>query len=152
MLSTIKPVKRSASGDRSRRPGRHTQEIELGVVSGEGDDEIGERVAVVEEQAEPRGVVGAAVGEDVLVASCLAAAAQGDLSAYFDLGIAYANGSHGAACDRVEAHKWFNLAAVAGHEEAQIGRADIAEEMSAREIAEAQRRAREWLAASSRPI
>jgi uncharacterized protein len=88
--------------------------------------------------------------EDLLVATCLAAAAQGDTEAYFDLGVAYSTGSHGAACDLIEAHKWFNLAAVAGHEEAQLCRADISEEMTAREIAEAQRRAREWLSATNR--
>jgi uncharacterized protein len=88
--------------------------------------------------------------EDLLVASCLAAAAQGDTSAYYDLGVAYSTGSHGVACDLIEAHKWFNLAAVAGHAEAQMCRADISDEMTAREIAEAQRRAREWIAASSR--
>ncbi|HEX7753397.1 MAG TPA: hypothetical protein VF440_13475 [Novosphingobium sp.] len=87
---------------------------------------------------------------DPLVASCLAAAAQGDISAYFDLGVAYSTGSHGVECDLVEAHKWFNLAAVAGYDEAAQCRADISDEMTAREIAEAQRRAREWLGASSR--
>ena len=87
---------------------------------------------------------------DLLVAHCLAAAAQGDVSAYFDLGVAFSTGSHGAVCDLIEAHKWFNLAAVAGHEEAQACRAEISEEMTAREIAEAQRRAREWLGAASR--
>ena len=59
-------------------------------------------------------------------------------------------GSHGVASDLVEAHKWFNLAAAAGHEEAAWCRADISDEMTAREIAEAQRRAREWLAAETR--
>ena len=88
--------------------------------------------------------------EDLLVASCLAAAAQGDVSAYYDLGVAYSTGSHGVDCDLIEAHKWFNLAAVSGHAEAQMCRADIADEMTAREIAEAQRRAREWLAATAR--
>ena len=87
---------------------------------------------------------------DLLVAECLAAAAQGDVSAYFDLGVAFSTGNHGAYADLVEAHKWFNLAAVAGHEEAQACRAEIAEEMTAREIAEAQRRAREWLKATDR--
>jgi TPR repeat protein len=88
--------------------------------------------------------------EDMLVAVCLAAAAQGDISAYYDLGVAYSTGSHGVACDLIEAHKWFNLASVSGHSEAQMCRADISDEMSAREIAEAQRRAREWIAASNR--
>ena len=97
------------------------------------------------------GAIDAGCGlEDMLVASCLAAAAQGDISAYYDLGIAFSTGGHGAECDLIEAHKWFNLAAVAGHEEAQQCRADIADEMTAREIAEAQRRAREWLSESSR--
>ena len=89
-------------------------------------------------------------GEDLLVASCLAAAAQGEISAYYDLGVAYSTGSHGVACDLIEAHKWFNLAAVSGHAEAQMCRADISDEMTAREVAEAQRRAREWLSASAR--
>jgi TPR repeat protein len=88
--------------------------------------------------------------EDMLVASCLAAAAHGDISAYYDLGVAYSTGSHGVDCDLIEAHKWFNLAAVNGHAEAQMCRADISDEMTAREIAEAQRRAREWIAASTR--
>lgn len=84
---------------------------------------------------------------DLAVAECLAAAADGDENAYFDLGVIYSTGSHGATCDLVEAHNWFNLAASRGHEEAAWCRADISDEMTAREIAEAQRRAREWLAA-----
>jgi uncharacterized protein len=96
------------------------------------------------------GISAATAHEDLLVASCLAAAAQGDISAYYDLGVAYSTGSHGADCDLIEAHKWFNLAAVNGHAEASMCRADISDEMTAREIAEAQRRAREWIAASAR--
>jgi len=87
---------------------------------------------------------------DMLLASCLAAAAGGNLAAYYDLGIAYSTGQHGVAIDLIEAHRWFNLAAAKGHEEAAWCRADVAEEMSAREIAEAQRRAREWLSSTSR--
>ena len=49
----------------------------------------------------------------------------------FELGICYATGREGAT-DLVAAHKWFNLAAMRG-------------EMSPRDIAEAQRAAREWL-------
>lgn len=91
-----------------------------------------------------------ATGRDMLVATCLAAAAAGDVSAYFDLGVAFSTGSHGMTCDLIEAHKWFNLAAVQGHDEAAWCRADVSEEMTAREIAEAQRRAREWLSATAR--
>ena len=88
--------------------------------------------------------------EDAIVASCLAAAEQGDITAYYDLGVAFSTGSDGLPCDLIEAHKWFNLAAVAGHEASQMCRADIADEMTAREIAEAQRRAREWLSETTR--
>ncbi|MEM8725264.1 MAG: hypothetical protein AAGE86_07065 [Pseudomonadota bacterium] len=87
---------------------------------------------------------------DLVVARCLAAAAQGDTSAYFDLGVAYSTGSNGLECDLVEAHKWFNLAASRGHDEAAWCRADISDEMTAREIAEAQRRARQWIAEERR--
>lgn len=85
-----------------------------------------------------------------MIAQCLAAAAQGDTNAYYDLGVAYSTGSHGVECDLIEAHKWFNLAASKGHEEAAWCRADVSDEMTAREIAEAQRRAREWLAQGER--
>ena len=87
---------------------------------------------------------------DLHVARCLAAAAAGDIDAYYDLGVIYSTGGHGVARDLIDAHKWFNLAAAAGHEEASWCRADVSEEMTAREIAEAQRRAREWLAAEVR--
>ncbi|WP_336980034.1 hypothetical protein [Altererythrobacter fulvus] len=75
---------------------------------------------------------------------------MGDINAYFDLGVAFSTGSHGAQCDLIEAHKWFNLAAAQGHDEAAWCRADVADEMTAREIAEAQRRARQWLIAIDR--
>ncbi|GAA4641878.1 sel1 repeat family protein [Pontixanthobacter gangjinensis] len=87
---------------------------------------------------------------DLLVAQCLASAAQGEDSALYDLGVAFSTGSHGAPCDLIEAHKWFNLAATNGHEEAAWCRADVSDEMTAREIAEAQRRAREWLRSTAR--
>lgn len=89
-------------------------------------------------------------GGDMLIAEALACAAEGDASAYFDLGVAFSTGSHGVACDLIEAHKWFNLAAVSGHEDAPVCRAEVADDMTAREIAEAQRRARQWLGATTR--
>lgn len=87
---------------------------------------------------------------DLMVAKYLAAGAAGDINALFELGVMYSTGSHGVASDLIEAHKWFNLAASKGHEEAGWCRADISDEMTAREIAEAQRQAREWLAAGRR--
>ncbi len=85
-----------------------------------------------------------------LVADCLAAYEQGSVDALYDLGVAFSTGSHGTVCDMIEAHKWFNIAASKGHEEAAWCRADVADEMTAREIGEAQRRAREWLADTRR--
>lgn len=72
-----------------------------------------------------------------------------DSDALLDLGFAYSTGTRGMDIDLVSAHQWFNLAALAGSEEAQYCRADIADQMSNREIAEAQRRARTWLATRS---
>lgn len=91
------------------------------------------------------GIVRQGVEAEALIASCLASFAGGNIAALYDLGVAFSTGSHGCACDLVEAHKWFNIAAARGHEEAAWCRADVSEEMTAREIAEAQRRAREWL-------
>ncbi|WDF72377.1 hypothetical protein [Novosphingobium sp. KACC 22771] len=85
-----------------------------------------------------------------LIANCLIAASQGCVDAYFDLGVAFSTGSHGAVCDLIEAHKWFNLAAVGGHDEAAHCRAEVSGEMTARDIAEAQRRARAWMATTTR--
>lgn len=76
----------------------------------------------------------------------LAEAERGLAGACYHLGVAFSTASNGAPCDLIEAHKWFNLAAARGHEEAAHCRADISDEMTAREIAEAQRRARQWLA------
>jgi uncharacterized protein len=84
-----------------------------------------------------------------LVESRLADAARGDSNALFDLGIAFSTGG-GVEIDLVEAHKWFNLAALNGNEEAMACRADISDDMTAREIAEAQRQARAWLQATDR--
>ncbi len=86
---------------------------------------------------------------DLAIAECLVAATNGNTDACYDLGVAYSTGSQGLACDLIEAHKWFNLAAVAGHSEAAQCRADISSEMTVREISEAQRRARQWLAATT---
>ena len=87
---------------------------------------------------------------DLVIAGYMADAAAGDVAALFNLGVAYSTGSGGVTCDLIEAHKWFNLAASRGHEEASWCRADVSDEMTAREIAEAQRRARRWLSEERR--
>jgi uncharacterized protein len=85
-----------------------------------------------------------------LMESKLAEAARGNAEALYDLGMAYSTGSGGIEIDMIEAHKWFNLAALNGSEEAMMCRADISDDMTAREIAEAQRQARAWLQATER--
>ena len=85
-----------------------------------------------------------------LIESRLADATRGDARAFYDLGIAYSSGSAGVEVDLIQAHKWFNLAALNGSESAQECRAEISEDMTAREIAEAQRQARAWLSETTR--
>lgn len=87
-----------------------------------------------------------------LMQSRIADAEGGNVDALFELGIAYSTGSEGVDIDLVAAHKWFNLAALNGSERAQECRADIADEMSAREIAEAQKQARAWLAVTQQRL
>jgi len=62
----------------------------------------------------------------------------------FDLGMLFASG-RGAPVDLVAAHKWFNLAALKGRVDAIQLRREIAELMSADQIAKAQREARAWM-------
>ncbi len=72
-------------------------------------------------------------------------AETGTAEALYDLGLLYSLGQ-GVDQNYIEAHKWFNLAAIRGMKSAQIDRAEIAEELSNNDIALAQRMAREWLA------
>ena len=60
------------------------------------------------------------------------------------LGILYSTGQ-GGEIDYVEAHKWFNLAALMGSEPAKYYRQEISDQMSMGQVAAAQRAAREWL-------
>jgi len=85
-----------------------------------------------------------------LIESRLRDAARGDYNACYDLGIVYSSGADGVDIDMIEAHKWFNIAAMSGDERAQECRAEIAEDMSAREIIEAQKPARAWLSETQR--
>jgi TPR repeat protein len=68
--------------------------------------------------------------------------ARGDI--FVQLGLMYSTGRTVPA-DRVAAHKWFNLAAFKGHNEAAQLRKELAAEMSEDDIAEAQRAARQWV-------
>ena len=83
--------------------------------------------------------------QDFLIRSRIADAESGDVDALFELGVTYSTGRGGLPVDLIEAHKWFNLAALSGCTRGQECRAEISVEMTAREIAEAQRQARAWL-------
>ncbi len=67
-----------------------------------------------------------------------------DAAALYILGTRYSTGRD-VEQDLISAHKWFNLAAMMGHEEARLARGELAREMSTADIAEAQRQARAWL-------
>ena len=72
------------------------------------------------------------------------AAAAGMPDALYELGLMYCSGRD-VGLDLIEAHKWFNLAAARGNDDARRYRSEIARELTRREIGEAQRRARAWL-------
>ncbi|MFA5900992.1 MAG: hypothetical protein WC829_17980 [Hyphomicrobium sp.] len=65
--------------------------------------------------------------------------------ALFQLGLRYCVGRD-VDLDLVEAHKWFNLAAMRGNDDAKRYRFDISREMTRIQVSRAQRLAREWLA------
>lgn len=64
--------------------------------------------------------------------------------ALLELGLMYSVGRD-VCQDLVEAHKWFNLAAVRGNRDAKRYRSELTQEMSKQDVAKAQRLAREWL-------
>ncbi len=74
------------------------------------------------------------------------AAQSGGPDALFQLGMMYCTGRE-VELDLVVAHQWFNLAALRGNRDALEYRKELAHEMSQFDVAEAQKRAREWLKA-----
>jgi len=73
------------------------------------------------------------------------AGAGANAELFFEMGVQYSSG-RGGLMNLIEAHKWFNIAALRGNHEAARMRGEIAAEMSSSEIAEAQRAARAFLA------
>ncbi len=69
-----------------------------------------------------------------------------DAAHCFALGMNYSAGA-GVAIDLIEAHKWFNIAAMRGHADGARLRREIAALMADGEIGRAQRAARDWLKA-----
>ena len=70
-------------------------------------------------------------------------AEQGHGRAQFYLGLLSAFGQ-GGPLDLPQAHMWYSLAAGNGHVGATVYRNDLAKQMTPAQIAEAQKRAREW--------
>lgn len=62
----------------------------------------------------------------------------------FERGLYWSSGRSGVV-NLVAAHKWFNLAALKGRNDAIQMRREVAELMSETEIAAAQREARDWM-------
>lgn len=73
------------------------------------------------------------------------AAHGGTSDALFQLGLLYCVGRD-VDMNLVEAHKWFNLAAMRGNDDAKRYRLELSREMTKMEISRAQRLAREWVA------
>ena len=69
--------------------------------------------------------------------------AENDSDAQYMLGYLYATGK-GVLKDYVEAHKWFNLAASHGNNDAIKARAGVEKHMSGEQISLAQKQARNW--------
>ncbi len=76
--------------------------------------------------------------------AALMAPEQATSETYFRLGMMYSTGTD-CAPDRVAAHKWFNIAAARGHDQAASYRQELAIEMVEEEVREALRQAREFL-------
>ncbi|MBL4854799.1 MAG: hypothetical protein JKY25_11255 [Robiginitomaculum sp.] len=76
-------------------------------------------------------------------AAVIAKAEAADL---FRLGLIYSTDHEDRGPDMIEAHKWFNLAALLGSRPAQAYRSELTLEMSNEDVTLAQRAARGWLA------
>ena len=71
------------------------------------------------------------------------AAEKGFLHSQYNLGLKYFHGQ-GVAQDKVLAHMWWNIAASEGYESAKKDKDKLIKEMTASQIEEAERLAREW--------
>jgi uncharacterized protein len=83
---------------------------------------------------------------DIEIVAAKAVAEPADAEGCFGFGMMYSSGA-GVDVDLVQAHKWFNIAAMRGHSDGARLRREIAEQMSDSEIGCAQRAARDWLKA-----
>ena len=73
-------------------------------------------------------------------------AEDGDASAQLHLGLIFYNGQ-GVTQNYVQAHKWWNISAADGNEQARKNRDIVQNEMTKEQVAEAQQLARQWMEA-----
>ena len=78
--------------------------------------------------------------------------AKAEAADLFRLGLIYSTDHEDRGPDLIEAHKWFNLAALFGSEPAKTYRSELTLEMSAEDLTLAQRAARSWLAENRKKI
>jgi hypothetical protein len=78
------------------------------------------------------------------------AAEQGYGLAQYELGLIYRTG-YGLAVDEVQSYVWLNLAAAAGVQQAVTARDEIMRALSPKQLAQAQKISRDWLAARPKP-
>lgn len=78
------------------------------------------------------------------------AAEQGYALAQYELGLIYRTGQ-GLAVDPIQSYMWLNLAAAAGIQQAVTIRDEVMRSLSAKQLAQAQKISREWLASRPKP-
>ena len=81
---------------------------------------------------------------DMQIAEAHAAVVGGAPEDLYRLGLIYSTGN-GGEVDLVQAHMWFNLAALRGSQSAKDCRKELADQMTTAQVAAAQKAAREWL-------
>jgi uncharacterized protein len=77
------------------------------------------------------------------------AADQGYALAQYELGLIYRTG-HGVAIDQVQSYVWLNLAAAAGIQQAVAAREEVMRSLNGKQLAQAQKASRDWLASKSK--
>jgi TPR repeat protein len=77
------------------------------------------------------------------------AAEQGYGLAQYELGLIYRSG-YGLAIDQVQSYVWLNLAAAAGVQQAVGARDDVMRSLNTRQLAQAQKISRDWLASRTK--
>ncbi|MDQ3185251.1 MAG: sel1 repeat family protein [Pseudomonadota bacterium] len=78
------------------------------------------------------------------------AAEQGYALAQYELGLIYRSG-YGLATDQVQSYMWLNIAAAAGIKQAVMVRDEVMRSLSTKQLAQAQKSSREWLASRPKP-